>query len=204
VLYTSGILKQIMRTQNPICQTPTLPLRKPQSDLSSPAFAFRGRRSCPLTFVCCASVRFRCTGFRAMMQRVGAADLRPCSCPGGLKLLRGHKVSRSSNAQKTCMKANTFQVEVHPLQAPKRKHESSFSLCHNLIVVNTAHISPASEISTLGLTLLFLTVQIDVPEGIPVDEVMKRFKNESRRVNTVGEVSYIGSACVTTTLLCLP
>lgn len=35
---------------------------------------------------------------------------------------------------------------------------------------------------------MFLAVQIDVPEGIPVDEVMKRFKNESRRVNTVGEV----------------
>ena len=32
-------------------------------------------------------------------------------------------------------------------------------------------------------------MQIDVPEGLPVDEVMKRFKNESRRVNTVGEVS---------------
>jgi len=31
-------------------------------------------------------------------------------------------------------------------------------------------------------------VEIDVPEGIPVDEVMKRFKNESRRVNTVVEV----------------
>ena len=139
-----------------------------------------------------------------MMQRVGAADLRPCSCPGGLSLLRGHKVSRSSNAQKTCMKANTFQVEVHPSQAPKRKHESSFSLCHNLIVVNTAHISPADQTSALGLTLLFLAVQIDVPEGIPVDEVMKRFKNESRRVNTVGEVSYISTACVTTSLPCLP
>lgn len=98
----------------PTWQTRTLQLR---SDLSSPAVAFRGQRSCPLTFVCCARVRFRCTGFRAMMQRVGAADLRPCSCPGGLSLLRGHKVSRSSNAQKTCMKANTFQVEVHPLQA---------------------------------------------------------------------------------------
>lgn len=35
---------------------------------------------------------------------------------------------------------------------------------------------------------LFIFVQIDVPEGIPVDEVMKRFKNESRRVNTVMEV----------------
>lgn len=58
--------------------------------------------------------------------------------------------------------------------------------------------------SALGLTLLFLTVQIDVPEGIPVDEVMKRFKNESRRVNTVGEVSYVSTACVPTTLLCLP
>lgn len=31
-------------------------------------------------------------------------------------------------------------------------------------------------------------VEIEVPEGIPVDEVMKRFKNESRRVNTVVEV----------------
>jgi len=47
-----------------------------------------------------------------------------------------------------------------------------------------------------------LSVQIDVPEGIPVDEVMKRFKNESRRVNTVGEVSYISTVCATTTLLC--
>jgi hypothetical protein len=90
-----------------------------------------------------------------MMRRVGAADLRPCSSPGGLNLLRGHKISRSSNAQKTCMKANTFQVEVHPLQGPERKHESSFSLCHNLIVVNTAHISPAKQISALELTLLF-------------------------------------------------
>ena len=51
--------------------------------------------------------------------------------------------------------------------------------------------------------MLCLAVQIDVPEGIPVDEVMKRFKNESRRVNTVGEVIYITTACVTT-LLRLP
>ena len=51
--------------------------------------------------------------------------------------------------------------------------------------------------------MLCLAVQIDVPEGIPVDEVMKRFKNESRRVNTVGEVNYIRTACAVTTLLCL-
>ncbi|KAL3146925.1 hypothetical protein ABBQ38_014896 [Trebouxia sp. C0009 RCD-2024] len=74
------------------------------------------------------------------MQRVRAADLRPCSCPGRLSLRQARTCSRSSKAQKTCMKANTFQVEV------------------------------------------------DVPEGLPVDEVMKRFKNESRRVNTVLEV----------------
>lgn len=38
-----------------------------------------------------------------------------------------------------------------------------------------------------------IAVQIEVPEGIPVDEVMKRFKNESRRVNTVVEVSRVAS-----------
>lgn len=50
---------------------------------------------------------------------------------------------------------------------------------------------------------MFLAVQIDVPEGIPVDEVMKRFKNESRRVNTVGEVGCISTAGVTAILPCL-
>ena len=90
------------------------------------------------------------------------------------------------------------------MQAPKRKHQSSFSLCHNLTNFNTEHISSPDQLLALRLTLLRLAVQIDVPEGIPVDEVMKRFKNESRRVNTVGEVNYIGTACAVTTLLCLP
>lgn len=52
------------------------------------------------------------------------------------------------------------------------------------------------------LTLPLLCCQIDVPEGIPVDEVMKRFKNESRRVNTVGEVSAVLVTCCTVPLHC--
>lgn len=31
-------------------------------------------------------------------------------------------------------------------------------------------------------------VEVEAPDGVPVEEVMKRFKNESRRVNVIGEV----------------
>ena len=62
----------------------------------------------------------------------------------------------------------------------------SFCLCHSFAILKYGHSSMFDPecFSTYDLLL----VQIDVPEGIPVDEVMKRFKNESRRVNTVMEV----------------
>lgn len=62
----------------------------------------------------------------------------------------------------------------------------SFCLCHSFAILKCGHSSMFDPECFSTHDLLFL--QIDVPEGIPVDEVMKRFKNESRRVNTVTEV----------------
>ena len=76
------------------------------------------------------------------------------------------------------MKANTFQVEVHLVPAVIESSAVTVHPAHNR---HSRKSDPPADTRSMF-------VQIDVPEGIPVDEVMKRFKNESRRVNTVMEV----------------
>lgn len=75
------------------------------------------------------------------------------------------------------MKANTFQIEVRPA-VPVSQHSFAF--------LNTQYQQLYATQMVPQLTGLLL--QVDVPTGTHVDEVMKRFKNESRRVNTVLEV----------------
>ena len=81
------------------------------------------------------------------------------------------------------MKANTFQVEVD--LEPAATASSALSLPQ---LCNPQHSRHSGMFDPTSFQHTILFVQIDVPEGIPVDEVMKRFKNESRRVNTVMEV----------------
>ena len=120
------------------------------------------------------------------MHGLGASSLGQCNCLTRPHVLRSPKFSSNGNVRKTSMKnGSAYQVEVRDSCSLSACSEPDWLSCTQQVPAASDGAPHGRKFYTVSSLDFF---QVEAPEGIPVEEVMKRFKNESRRVNVLGEV----------------